>query len=175
MTTIEGKQLTEEEKFQMQLMADRLRMQQQMQQRQQQQPQGGGGGGPNASMAMKFMPQGGGAGAGGAGAGGGGGAGAGAGAGGGGGGGGAMAAAGPWAALAAAVIANEYSAEKAGRRDSDSHLQDAFTGKVLEQDLSYYGDKVGGIGGKAIDIVGQAGHPEGQLGLIKKSLMPWKW
>lgn len=49
----------------------------------------------------------------------------------------ALASAGPWAALAAAIIANESSARRGGYRDEDTgdYLQDLFGGKVLEQDV----------------------------------------
>lgn len=83
--------------------------------------------------------------------------------------GGGIAAAGPWAALAAAIIGNEAAAKDAGRRpDSKSKWgTELLTGKVLERDMDYYGDKVGGIGGQAIKGLGQMGNPEGALRFIK--------
>lgn len=83
---------------------------------------------------------------------------------------GGLSAAGPWALLAAVIIANESEAEKAGRRADDrgERAQDMLTGKVLEQDMDYYGDKVGGIGGEAIKGIGQLGNPEGVFNLLKK-------
>lgn len=75
----------------------------------------------------------------------------------------------PWAALAAAIIGNESEQKKAGRRPDDNykHLQDALTGKVLADDMDYYGDKVGGIGGEIIKVGGQFGSPEGIFDFIK--------
>lgn len=80
-----------------------------------------------------------------------------------------MASAGPWAALAAAIIGNESEAKKAGRRDDRpaTHAMDAFSGKVLEQDMDYYGDKVGGFGGEILKGVGKLGNPEGTWNLLK--------
>ena len=45
--------------------------------------------------------------------------------------------AGPWAALAAVIMANEYNAQKGGYRQEDpvKYAQDIFGGKVLEQDF----------------------------------------
>jgi len=50
----------------------------------------------------------------------------------------ALASAGPWAALAALIVANESGAREGGYRDEDTgeYLQDLFGGKVLEQDFN---------------------------------------
>lgn len=50
----------------------------------------------------------------------------------------AMSSAGPWAALAAAIIANEHEAREGGYRSEDDgdYAQDVLGGKVLEQDLN---------------------------------------
>ena len=89
---------------------------------------GGGGGGGMGGIAGMFS-----------GGGGGGGASASAGAGGsaGGGIGGAISAGGPWAALAAVIIGNEYYAEKRGYRDEDTggYVKDLLTTEVWHQDL----------------------------------------
>lgn len=91
-----------------------------------------------------------------------------------------LASAGPWAALAAVIAGNEMNARKEGRRDDDkaTHAMDAFSGKVLEQDAEYYGDKVGGPGGRVIRGAGKIGHPEGQFNFAKKGIKntftPWK-
>ena len=94
----------------------------------------------------------------------------------GGGGGSALASAGPWALLAAVIMANESEANKAGRRAEDrgERAQDMITGKVLEQDMDYYGDKVGGVGGELIKGVGQLGHPEGVFNLLKRGSLARK-
>lgn len=49
-----------------------------------------------------------------------------------------LSSAGPWAALAAAIIANEHEAISGGYRDEDTgdYAQDLLGGKVLEQDFS---------------------------------------
>jgi hypothetical protein len=49
-----------------------------------------------------------------------------------------MSSAGPWAALAAIIIANEYNAKKGGYRaeDDSEYAKDLITGKVLQQDLT---------------------------------------
>lgn len=88
---------------------------------------------------------------------------------GGGGMGGAMSAAGPWAALAAVIIGNETAGRDAGRRDEDdsSYAVDLLSGAVLEQDMDYYGDKVGGVGGEILQGLGQLGNPEGTLNFFK--------
>lgn len=49
--------------------------------------------------------------------------------------GGAAAAAGPWAALAAVIFANEMSAKDKYRRGGKKHYQDIVTGEVAAQDL----------------------------------------
>lgn len=83
---------------------------------------------------------------------------------------GGLSAAGPWALLAAVIIANESEAKKAGRRSEDhgEHAQDMITGKVLEQDMDYYGDKVGGVGGEMLKGMGKLGNPEGVFNILKK-------
>lgn len=122
-------------------------------------------GGINPMMMQQFMPQAGGAatgatgtGAGGAGAGvgaatgttGAGAAGTGSGASSG------LAAAGPWAALAAVIIGNEYGATEAGRRtEGTQYAKDLLGGKVISQDAPYYADKAFGddefgLGGDAV-------------------------
>ena len=151
-------------------MMEALMRQKQMQQ-QQSMPSG-----MNPGMAMNAMSGGGGSAAGGSAAGGGA-AGGGA-AGGGAGGGSALAAAGPWAALAAAIIGNESMAkknDKRGRASGGEYVGDLLTGKVLEQDASYAGDKIGGPIGKMVEIGGEMGNPEGMLKNAKKALMPWEW
>jgi hypothetical protein len=74
-----------------------------------------------------------------------------------------LAAAGPWAALALAIGANETWANKEGRRPDDfkEHVGDMLTGKVLERDADALGKKVGGKAGKAIDYAGRLAHPKG--------------
>lgn len=47
----------------------------------------------------------------------------------------AMASAGPWAALAAVIMANEYNADEYRQEDPVKYAQDIFGGKVLEQDF----------------------------------------
>lgn len=83
----------------------------------------------------------------------------------------ALGSAGPWGLLAAAIIANELQANKAGRRpESKSEwARDLITGKVVEHDMDYYGDKVGGFGGEVLKGVGQLGNPEGVFNLIKRA------
>ena len=51
-----------------------------------------------------------------------------------------------WAALAAAIAGNEYSANEAGRRPDDGWqwAWDAASGEVLEEDLEYYSGKIFG-------------------------------
>lgn len=149
---------------------------QQLQQQQLQQsmqangaPQGGT---PPLGLINQFMPASGGAAAGGAGGGGFTGAGVhgmmGGGAGGGAGGSSGLAAAGPWAALAAAIIGNETYAKKHGYRNSGSeYWTDLATGKVLGQDIdqrvpgSLKGDNALGLGSElnAISALSQ-GHPK---------------
>lgn len=107
-----------------------------------------------------------------------------------GGGGSAFASAGPWAALAAAVIANEYSANEAGRRPENESqwARDALTGKVTTYDAPYLTQKVFGkdqfgFGG---DIIGgaelstgdfsnawEAFKEQGTIGKIGKALTFW--
>lgn len=96
---------------------------------------------------------------------------------GGGSGGGGIGAAGPYAALAAAIIGNEAAAKDAGRRPEDNGEwgKDLLSGKVLETDMDYYGDKVGGVGGKMLEIGGEMGNPEGMLKNAGKLMMPWEW
>ena len=67
----------------------------------------------------------------------------------------------PWAALVAAVAWNEENSRKQGRRAESrgERVQDYFTGRSLERDTDHYGDKVGGVGGRAIKLVGQLGNP----------------
>ena len=52
-------------------------------------------------------------------------------------GGSAMSSAGPWAALAAIIVANEYNAKGGGYRSDDDfqYTQDVFSGEVLGQDM----------------------------------------
>lgn len=79
-----------------------------------------------------------------------------------------LAAAGPWAALAAAIIGNETYAKKHGYRNSGSeYWTDLATGKVLGQDIdqrvpgSLKGDNALGLGSElnAISALSQ-GHPK---------------
>jgi hypothetical protein len=71
-----------------------------------------------------------------------------------------MASAGPWALLAAAVIANESQAKKAGRRKSGwGGVRQALTGEGMKEDARYYGDKIGGVGGKLINAAATLGSP----------------
>jgi len=99
-----------------------------------------------------------------------------------------MAAAGPWAALAAAIAANETWANSEGRRPDDfgEHMGDLFTGKVLERDAEALGDSVGGPMGEVIETAGQLAHPKGQYDVAvdvvdkgkdaaKWLLKPWEW
>lgn len=83
--------------------------------------------------------------------------------------GGAMAGAGWWALLAAVIVGNEEEARKRGRRDdkTESRIVDMFTGAVMEQDMEYYGDKIGGIGGEIVSTLGAMGNPEGVWKTIK--------
>lgn len=46
-----------------------------------------------------------------------------------------MSSAGPWAALAAVIMANEYNADEFRQDDPVKYAQDIFGGKVLEQDF----------------------------------------
>jgi len=96
----------------------------------------------------------------------------------------AMAGAGPWAALAAIIAANEWQASEAGRRSEnwESHLGQALSGQGMAKDMKYYGDKVGGFGGKTIEQMGIMGSPldaTKQLGeftekSFKNLFTPWK-
>ena len=88
-----------------------------------------------------------------------------------------LAAAGPWAALAAAIGLNESQAIDKGRRDEDptSRLVDQFSGAALEQDAEILGDKIGGPLGKFTEFSGEMGNPEGIFKNFKKSLKPWEW
>lgn len=115
-------------------------VQEQLRRRQMEQAQQlrGGGGGPPPG-AMQFM-----------------------GGGGGGGGGGGLGAAGPWAALAAAIIANEtYQKGSGNRPDSEREWAgDLASGKVLERDAQrYLGD-----GGETI---AKFGTPHGTASLLR--------
>jgi hypothetical protein len=76
----------------------------------------------------------------------------------------------PWTALAAAIVGNEISSKKAGRRsDNDGqYAMDLLSGKVMEQDSDYYASKVGGVGGEIMKFGGQMGNPEGVFKNIKK-------
>lgn len=58
--------------------------------------------------------------------------------------GGGMAAAGPWAALVAAIALNENYQKKSGNRDQGTgkQIEHAFTGKVVEDDASVWGEKI---------------------------------
>lgn len=58
----------------------------------------------------------------------------------------ALSSAGPWAALAAVIIGNEYGAKEGGRRSEDKSkwAKDAISGKVLTQDAPYYAQKAFG-------------------------------
>lgn len=147
--SLRRKQADEEARMEEQLRQMEFQQNIQGQQPQQQQQ---GGGGPNPAMASKFLKMGGGGASGGAASGGA--------ASGGGGFGSAMASAGPWAALAAAIIGNESAAKDAGRRRSGGdHAKDLFSGKVLSQDMDYYGDKIGGVGGDVVRGLGKLGSP----------------
>lgn len=90
---------------------------------------------------------------------------------------GAAASAGPWAALAAVILANETQARDKGRRagSDKQYAQDLFTGKVLQQDAEHLGDKIGGPLGQATKIVGRLGNPEGLAKTLEKGLKPWEW
>ena len=148
------------------MMAEMLKAQQSREpqsqyQPQKHQPQKQGGVSPAAAMNMAQQFTGGG-GAGGGSAGGGGSA---------------MASAGPWVALAAAIAANEWQSDQAGRRgDSNGeHLRMALTGEGLSNDMEYYGDKVGGPIGKMIEIGGDMGSLRDAPKRFEKMLKPWEW
>ncbi len=125
-----------------------LAMRQQERQRQQ-------GSGPSPAMAAQFMGGGGSSGGSGTGS--------------------ALAAAGPWAALAAAIIANESYQRNTGNRPDDfgDQVVEGLTGESLERDLTrYLGDD--GFG----EVAGKLAHPEGVLDLMKepeKLLKFWEW
>lgn len=147
------------------MMAEMLKAQQSREpqsqyQPQKHQPQKQGGVSPAAAMNMAQQFTGGGAGGGSAG-----------------GGGSAMASAGPWVALAAAIAANEWQSDQAGRRgDSNGeHLRMALTGEGLSNDMEYYGDKVGGPIGKMIEIGGDMGSLRDAPKRFEKMLKPWEW
>ena len=110
-------------------------------------PSAQGGGTPPIGMAQQFMGGGSGGGAQGLGA------------------------AGPWAALAAAVVANETYQNKQGNRPEDfgDHMKALASGEVLEMDAKKY------IGGPVGDFVGTLSSPKGIGTHIKKSLKPWEW
>lgn len=76
-------------------------------------------------------------------------------------GGGMLAGAGPWAALAAIIAANETYQNKQGNRPDDftEQLQDMFTGKAFERDARKYGGDSGV--GKAVRYAGRIGNPKG--------------
>ena len=79
----------------------------------------------------------------------------------------AMAAAGPWALLAAAIIANESEAKSQGRRrQGKQYYEDLATGRVVEQDFDYYGEKIGGPMGKLVKGIGQL-NPASVFGGLK--------
>ena len=90
----------------------------------------------------------------------------------GGGGGEFLGAAGPWVALAAAVVANETYQNKEGNRPDDfsEQVMDGLTGKSLQRDMEkYLGD------GKLAKTLGRMGNPSGMYKNIKDSLKPWEW
>ena len=82
----------------------------------------------------------------------------------------AVPAAAPWAALAAAIAANETYQNKSGNRPDDfgKHMQELATGEVLERDGERYF-------GKAGKVLGEHGNPEGVLKNTVRSLKPWEW
>ena len=69
----------------------------------------------------------------------------------------AMAAAGPWAALAAAIVANETYQNKSGNRPNNNkdYAGELATGKVLERDAERYLGKWGGKAAGAMTPHGQ--------------------
>ena len=138
-------------------------------------PAGGGGSMPSPAMIQQFMPSSaGGAGSAGTGASGGGSA---------------LASAGPWAALAAAIIGNESYAKDHGYRKDDKYLgQTALEGRALWEDVSQrwgpkldkispmFGDsaRIGAFFGSPADMFKSASRAEvGEA--LKNSLQPWKW
>ena len=88
------------------------------------------------------------------------------------GGGGGMGAAGPWAALAAAVVGNETYQNSEGNRPADTgeHMKDLASGKVLEYDAAKYAKDIPGA-----EFLASMGNPEGVAKNLKKGLMPWEW
>jgi hypothetical protein len=87
-------------------------------------------------------------------------------------------AAGPWAALAAAIAANETWANKQGRRPDNfsEHLMDMVSGKVLQRDASALGDSIGGPFGDAVSYAGKLGNPSGLYSATKDSIKkPVEW
>ena len=97
-----------------------------------------------------------------------------------------MAAAGPWAALAAVIAVNEKQGRDKGRRSKKParHLQQALTGEGMKNDMDALGDKVGGPGGKSIKAMGTLGSPiDATKSAFKhtikkpfeKPLEPWEW
>ena len=111
---------------------------------------------PSPAMMSKFMPQGGGAAGSGAG---------------GSGGGSALAGAGPYAALAAVIAANETGQRKAGNRPDSMGAQigEAIRGEGLVRDV----DRLTGDN-KFANWLAQHGNPEGLGRNIEKSLKPWE-
>lgn len=163
----------------------RLHMQQMeaQQMRQQQANQGPAGmnGGVSPMMASQISGMGGGsAAAGGGSAAGGSAAGSGAAGGSAAGGGSALAAAGPWAALAAAVLVNENYHNKDGRRPDSkaAWLRESLTGESSAKDTQYWGDKIGGPVGDNIKsggkIMERVVRPDKTL-TNSKILKPWEW
>ena len=78
----------------------------------------------------------------------------------------------PWGLILAAAMANEGNAlAEEGRRDTDeaSYRTDLLSGAVLEQDAEIAGDKVGGMGGKMIEVGGALGNPEGAYKTLLKN------
>lgn len=78
-------------------------------------------------------------------------------------GGSALAAAGPWALLAAAIVGNEVWANKNGRRPDDfgDHIGEILSGKVKERDLDALGDNIGGPIGDHVQDLARVSHPKG--------------
>lgn len=77
---------------------------------------------------------------------------------------GAVSAAGPWAALAAVIGANETWANSEGRRDSqfEDQVADIFTGEVLEQDINdWTGGEDNGAFGEFGNRLGNLSNPRG--------------
>ena len=75
------------------------------------------------------------------------------------------------AALAAAIVANEYFARKDGRREkigSKKYIKDTLNMENLKVDSKEYGDKIGGPVGK---VMAKGGAMPSKM----KKLMPWEW